>query len=107
MATLQIDIPDQQAAALKAYALVRGLTVEQCVVQLVEQAAPLAERSAPFEQELARDPKRPIWEVIAERMQALPDRVRGFYLLQNPSNRSLSFTIVATCGKISSSRFGL
>jgi hypothetical protein len=75
MATLQIDIPDQQAAALKAYALVRGLTVEQCVVQLVEQAAPLAERSAPFEQELARDPKRPIWEVIAERMQALPPEV--------------------------------
>ena len=75
MTTLQIDIPDQQPAALQAYALVRGLTVEQCVVQLVEQAAPLAERSAPFEQEPARDPKRPIWEVIAERAQALPPEV--------------------------------
>ena len=75
MTTLQIDIPDQQAAALKAYALVRGLTVEQCVVQLVEQAAPLAERSAPFEQEPVRDPKPRIWEVIAERVQALPPEV--------------------------------
>jgi len=58
------SIPNLQAAALKAYALARGLTVEQYVVQLVEQAAP-------FEQEPVRDPKRPIWEVIAERAQAL------------------------------------
>ena len=75
MTKLQIDIPDQQAAALKAYALARGLTVEQCVVQLVEQAAPLTEESAPLEQEPVRDPKRPIWEVIAERVQALPPEV--------------------------------
>ena len=68
MTTVQINIPDQQAAALKAYALARGLTVEQCVVQLVEQAAP-------FEQEPVRDPKRPIWEVIAERARALPPEV--------------------------------
>jgi len=75
MATLHIEIPDQKAAALKAYALARGLTVEECVVQLVEQAAPLAEHSAPFEQEPVLDPKRPIWEVIAERAQALPPEV--------------------------------
>ncbi len=75
MATLHIEIPDQKAAALKAYALARGLTLEECVVQLVEQAAPLAEHSAPFEREPVRDPKRPIWEVIAERAQALPPEV--------------------------------
>jgi hypothetical protein len=61
-----------RAATLKAYALARGLTVEQCVVQLVEQAAPLEGHSAPCEQEPVRDPKRPIWEVIAERAKERP-----------------------------------
>ena len=69
--------PLQQAAALKSYALARGLTVEQCVMQLVEQSAHLAENSAPFDQEPVRDLKRPIWEVIAERVQALPWRGVG------------------------------
>ncbi len=61
MTTLQIDIPDRQAAALKAYALARGLTVEQCLMQLVEQAAALPEHSSPSEEERVREPKRPIW----------------------------------------------
>jgi hypothetical protein len=50
MTTVQIDIPDQQAA-------------------------PLAEDSASLEQELVPVPKRPIWDVIAERVQALPPEV--------------------------------
>ena len=65
MTTLQIDIPDQQAAALKAYALARGLTVEQCVVQLVEQATP----SSP-EPPVVED--RPIWEIFAAAMKDVP-----------------------------------
>jgi hypothetical protein len=38
MTTLQINIPDQRAAALKAYAQAQGLTVEKWLEQLVEQA---------------------------------------------------------------------
>ena len=34
MTTLQINIPDQRAAALTAYAEARGLTVEQWFLQL-------------------------------------------------------------------------
>ncbi len=75
MTTVQIEIPDQQADALKAYALARGLTVEHCLVQLVEQAAPLAEHAPPHEQEIVSGPKRPIWDVIAERARALPPEV--------------------------------
>lgn len=75
MMTVQIDIPDRQAAALKAYAQARGLTVEQWLVQLVEQAAPIAEPSPLIGQQPASGPKRPIWDVIAERMKTLPSEV--------------------------------
>jgi hypothetical protein len=35
--------------------------VEQCLMQLVEQAAALPEHSSPSEEERVREPKRPIW----------------------------------------------
>ncbi len=51
------------------------LTVEQSLVQLVEQAAPVAESSPPIGQEPVNNPKRPIWDVIAGRMKMLPPEV--------------------------------
>jgi hypothetical protein len=66
MATLHIEIPDQKAVALKAYALARGLTVEQCVVQLVEQATPSSSEPPVVEDD------RPIWEIFADAMKDVP-----------------------------------
>jgi hypothetical protein len=66
MATLHIDIPDQRAAALKAYALARGLTIEQCVVELVEQATPPSSEPPVVEDD------RPIWEIFADAMKDVP-----------------------------------
>ena len=75
MTTVHIDIPDQQAAALKICAQALGLTVEQWLVQLVEQAAPITEPSLLIGQEPVGEPKHPIWDVIAERMKMLPAEV--------------------------------
>jgi hypothetical protein len=67
MATLHIEIPDQKAAALKAYAQAQGLTVEKWLEQLVEHAGPsflLLENQSPD--------TRPIWEVIQDNMKNVP-----------------------------------
>jgi hypothetical protein len=66
MATLHIEIPDQKAAALKAYAQAQGLTVEKWVEQLVEQATPSSS-----EPPVAED-DRPIWEIVADAMKDVP-----------------------------------
>jgi hypothetical protein len=66
MATLHIEIPDQKAAALKAYAQAQGLTVEKWLVQLAEQAGP---STLPENQSLDT---RPIWEVIQDNMKDVP-----------------------------------
>jgi hypothetical protein len=47
MTTLQINIPDQRAAALTAYAEARGLTVEQWFLQLAERVAPSSSEPMP------------------------------------------------------------
>lgn len=51
------------------------MTIEQWVVQLVEQSSPVADPSLPPQQEQVRDSKRPIWEVIPERAKAQPPEV--------------------------------
>lgn len=66
MATLHIEIPDQKAAALKAYAQAQGLTVEKWLVQLAEQADP----SILLENQSLDT--RPIWEVIQDNMKDVP-----------------------------------
>jgi len=65
MTTVQIHIADQQAAALSAYARAHGLTIEQCVVQLVEQAAPVEQAPTAVDD-------RPIWEIFADDMKDVP-----------------------------------
>ena len=66
MTTVHINIPDQQAAALSAYAEARGLTVEQWIIQLVEQAGPGQPSEMPATD--IEDDDRPIWEVFADTM---------------------------------------
>lgn len=66
MTTVQIELPDQQAAVLKVYAQARGLTVEQYLVELVDQARPLP---LPDKKEVDT---RPIWELIQDNMKNVP-----------------------------------
>ncbi len=73
--TVEIEIPDQQAAILKVHAEARGLTLEQLLLQLAEEVAPIIDPSASSDQESLQTPERPIWEVIVERMNALPPEV--------------------------------
>jgi hypothetical protein len=66
MTTLQINIPDQRAAALKVYAEAHGLTIEQWLLQLAEQATPSSPEPPVVEDD------RPIWEVFADAMKDVP-----------------------------------
>jgi hypothetical protein len=68
MTTVQIDIPDRQAAALKAYAQARGLTVEQWFLQMAEQSAP----SLSLQLSASPEDDRPIWEIFVESMKDVP-----------------------------------
>jgi plasmid stability protein len=84
---LTINVPDEQEAALKARAQAQGLSPEEFAGQVLahELEASASEsvwealtrqmHSLPDKEEPVRDPKRPIWEVIAERVQALPPEV--------------------------------
>src|SRR5436309_2854210 len=66
MTTVKIDLPDDQAAALKAKAAAQGLSLEEWFRVLAEQSAPSVESN-----ESERD-TRPIWEVIVENMKDVP-----------------------------------
>jgi hypothetical protein len=70
-----MNISPEKEAAYQALAQAQGLSVEQWLTQLADQAAPVADLSPPPEQEPQRDSKRPIWEVIAERAKALAPEV--------------------------------
>ena len=73
---LTIHVPDEQEPALKARAQAQGLSPEEFAGQVL--AHELAESAAELfwkQQEPVRGPKRPIWEVIAERAQALSPEV--------------------------------
>lgn len=72
MTTVQIEIPDQQAAALRASAQARGLTVEQYLVQLVEQSAPIAELSLRAFSEMSADEKARDFEQWAKSHRYTP-----------------------------------
>jgi hypothetical protein len=71
MATIHINIPDQQAAALEAYVRAQGLTLEQWFLQVAEKSVPVPPSEAP-----AVQPARPhISEVILERMSKVPHEI--------------------------------
>jgi hypothetical protein len=69
MATLHIEIPDQRAAALTAYAEAHGLTVEQWFLQLAEQASPSSSEPPTVED------NRPIWEIFVDSMKDVPAEI--------------------------------
>jgi len=71
MTTVQIQIPDQQAAALKAHAQACGLTVEQWLMQQVEQVGPLSNLSATANHSLTVDPETA--REIGSRISAMTD----------------------------------
>lgn len=73
---LTINVPDEQEPALKARARAQGLSPEEFVGRILShELGESAAEPVRKQQEPVRDPKRPIWEVIAERSQALPPEV--------------------------------
>ena len=63
-----IELPDEQAAALKAQAHARGLTLGQWIISLAGHPP-----SAPVVHESCEPAAaRPIWEVIADNMKKVP-----------------------------------
>ena len=71
MTTVQFEISDQRAAALKAKAMKRGVSAEQYVRQIVD-------RDLDEEAAIATTaPRRPISEVISEIWSDLPDEARA------------------------------
>ncbi|MGA8025654.1 MAG: CopG family transcriptional regulator [Bryobacteraceae bacterium] len=71
--TLTINLPNEHEAALNARARAEGVSAEEVARQLLTQAlAPSPRLPLPAR---IHDPKRPIWEVIAERAEALPSEV--------------------------------
>lgn len=67
--TFTIRLSDEQAAAIQAQAAAEGLSVEAWLQRLAEQHAQL--RVFPASQ----PSRRPVWEVISERMGSLPQDV--------------------------------
>jgi hypothetical protein len=64
-----IELPEEQAEALKAQAQARGLTVGEWIAQLTGHIAPKLE--APV------DDDRPIWEVLADSLEDIPAEDRA------------------------------
>ena len=65
MTTVKIDLPDDQAALLRAKAAAEGLSLE-------EWFRALAERSGSLNLEENGRNTRPIWEVITDNMKNVP-----------------------------------
>jgi len=62
-----IELPDEQAAKLKAKAQARGLTIGEWIDALTGDSAPKPE-SQPVDE-------RPIWEVIVDNMKDVPPEI--------------------------------
>lgn len=64
--TLNLELPDKKEAALKAKAQAQGVSAEQYAQQVLDRDLDDAGHDAE---------RRPIWEVITERMKKVPDEV--------------------------------
>lgn len=67
MTTVQLQLPDRQAAALQAQAEARGLTVEQYLRELLDRTGLSDAEETPVPSHA-----RPIWEVIEEQLKDIP-----------------------------------
>jgi hypothetical protein len=65
-----IELPDEQAAVLKATAAAQGLTLEAWLKKLADENAGVPGRSQPV-----AGPRRHIAEVIRERMSKVPPEI--------------------------------
>jgi hypothetical protein len=65
--TVTIELPPEREAALKVQAQALGLSIEQWLLRLAEQAGPAPNRA----EEQCHD-SQPIWEVITENMKHVP-----------------------------------
>ena len=65
--TVTIELSPEKEAALKAQAQARGLTVEQWLLKLAEQAGSLL-----LLKEQTSPDSRPIWEIIVDNMKDVP-----------------------------------
>ena len=63
MTVIELELPDDQAAKLKAQAQARGLTIGQWIAELSDHITPIPDQ--PIDE-------RPIWEVIADNMKDVP-----------------------------------
>jgi hypothetical protein len=68
--TVTIQLSDEQAAVLEAQAAQEGLTVDAWLQRMAEQ---YAQMRSPSSRNSSDQP--PIWEVIADRMKAVPEEV--------------------------------
>lgn len=66
--TLTIHLSPDKEAAFKARAQALGLTLEQWILRLADQAGP---EPAARPEEQSRDP-RPIWEVMLDNLKDVP-----------------------------------
>jgi hypothetical protein len=69
---MTINLSDAQEAALAARAAAEGLSLQQWLENLAEEVP--ADVPSAIDPP-AHSPKRPIWDVIADRAQALPAEV--------------------------------
>jgi hypothetical protein len=68
--TVTIQLSDEQAAVLAAQAAQEGLTVDAWLQRMAEQYAQVHPPSS-----TGSPDQRPIWEIIADRMKAVPAEV--------------------------------
>ncbi|MFN0105704.1 MAG: hypothetical protein ACKV2U_26910 [Bryobacteraceae bacterium] len=65
--TVTIELSPEREAALGVQAEMRGLTIQQWLLQLAEQSAPL-----PSSEQPAGKDDRPIWEIFVDCMKDVP-----------------------------------
>ena len=64
--TVKIELPADREAAFRAQAQAQGLSIEQWLLRLAEQAGP------PHVQPSRKGESRPIWDVILDNMKDVP-----------------------------------
>ena len=65
--TLTIELTPEREAALEVQAQMRGLTIQEWLLQLAEQSAPLLAAELPADKD-----DRPIWEIFVDCMKDVP-----------------------------------
>jgi hypothetical protein len=63
MTVIELELPDEQAAYLKAQAEARGLTIGEWIAELSGQISPRPDRPVD---------ERPIWEILADSLKDIP-----------------------------------